>query len=596
MNNSSASATLSGPFTTLRVFRVFRVFKFSRHSQGLRILGYTLKSCASELGFLLFSLTMALIIFATVIYYAERAVPNTTFISIPAAFWYTIVTMTTLGYGDMVPKTILGQLIGGTCALSGVLVIALPVPFIVSNFSRIYHQGQRADKRRAQMNARKARIRKGAASDVTGTERGGGVFFSQDSSGADSDATGDAEVSMVSSIGHPPILRTTFSSTVRHHSMPPHDSLLPPQPSLISPSQLKGDVGVSGAGGEGPRKRNQSFGSVRFLPQTESPWLPLHSYQPTKRQSILSLEVQRANGDKDEDDTVAPMTVTGGGDVDDDSRKARGNRGIQIRVDKENSQYESADLTTSHLGESEVGDGTSNTLSDLAKRQHVEKSTMSLFIDDSHASQLANQSNQDRVVEIRSPGLQTTRRGHISPSCEAARSVIRQQHRHLLKCLQIVTVKSSPRSDQCSCSVVSPLSRRKKSAGRRMTLAVAARESFSSFLQLRFPGSRSGNRSKRSSLFSLSESQNQQQRQQHHNQQHHHHPFIHLHLRQPPIRDQEEISPRDQPESDLGGKDVKESDRSSSLDHVFHPAYCIRAQSHYPQCKDGGEEVAKKGD
>lgn len=41
---------VSGAFTTLRVFRVFRIFKFSRHSQGLRILGYTLKSCASELG------------------------------------------------------------------------------------------------------------------------------------------------------------------------------------------------------------------------------------------------------------------------------------------------------------------------------------------------------------------------------------------------------------------------------------------------------------------------------------------------------------------------------------------------------------------
>ncbi|VDL89301.1 unnamed protein product [Schistocephalus solidus] len=143
--------SLSGPFTTLRVFRVFRVFKFSRHSQGLRILGYTLKSCASELGFLLFSLTMALIIFATVMYYTEKGVAHTTFVSIPAAFWYTIVTMTTLGYGDMVPKTIMGQIVGGMCALSGVLVIALPVPFIVSNFSRIYHQGQRADKRRAQM-------------------------------------------------------------------------------------------------------------------------------------------------------------------------------------------------------------------------------------------------------------------------------------------------------------------------------------------------------------------------------------------------------------------------------------------------------------
>nr|XP_022299292.1 potassium voltage-gated channel protein Shal-like isoform X1 [Crassostrea virginica] len=150
---------VSGAFVTLRVFRVFRIFKFSRHSQGLRILGYTLKSCASELGFLLFSLTMAIIIFATVMFYAERNVDDTKFISIPEAFWYTIVTMTTLGYGDMVPKTIPGKIVGGLCSLSGVLVIALPVPVIVSNFSRIYHQNQRADKRKAQKKARIARIR-----------------------------------------------------------------------------------------------------------------------------------------------------------------------------------------------------------------------------------------------------------------------------------------------------------------------------------------------------------------------------------------------------------------------------------------------------
>lgn len=93
---------VSGAFVTLRVFRVFRIFKFSRHSQGLRILGYTLKSCASELGFLVFSLAMAIIIFATVMFYAEKNVDGTNFTSIPAAFWYTIVTMTTLGYGDMV--------------------------------------------------------------------------------------------------------------------------------------------------------------------------------------------------------------------------------------------------------------------------------------------------------------------------------------------------------------------------------------------------------------------------------------------------------------------------------------------------------------
>ncbi|XP_061817479.1 A-type voltage-gated potassium channel KCND2 [Nerophis lumbriciformis] len=152
---------VSGAFVTLRVFRVFRIFKFSRHSAGLRILGYTLKSCASELGFLLFTLTMAIIIFATVMFYAEKTSKASAFTSIPAAFWYTIVTMTTLGYGDMVPNTIMGKIVGSICSLSGVLVIALPVPVIVSNFSRIYLQSQRAEKRRAQKKTRLARISAG---------------------------------------------------------------------------------------------------------------------------------------------------------------------------------------------------------------------------------------------------------------------------------------------------------------------------------------------------------------------------------------------------------------------------------------------------
>ncbi|ODN05645.1 Potassium voltage-gated channel protein Shal, partial [Orchesella cincta] len=64
----------------------------------------------------------------------------------------------------MVPKTIAGKVVGGVCSLSGVLVIALPVPVIVSNFSRIYHQNQRADKRKAQKKARLARIRIAKAS------------------------------------------------------------------------------------------------------------------------------------------------------------------------------------------------------------------------------------------------------------------------------------------------------------------------------------------------------------------------------------------------------------------------------------------------
>ena len=160
-------ANFAPVFATLRVFRVFRIFKFSRHSQGLRILGYTLKSCASELGFLLFSLSLAIIIFSTFMYYCEKDQPETTFTSIPQSFWYTIVTMTTLGYGVMVPTTPQGMLIGSFCSLSGVLVIALPVPVIVSSFSRIYQQNQRTNKRQAQKKARIARVKAAKNRQIT---------------------------------------------------------------------------------------------------------------------------------------------------------------------------------------------------------------------------------------------------------------------------------------------------------------------------------------------------------------------------------------------------------------------------------------------
>jgi len=83
--------------TILRVFRVFRVFKMSRHSTRLQALGSSIKNSSSELGFILFSFGLGVIIFATAVYYAEKGVEGTTFASIPASMWYAIVTMTTTG-------------------------------------------------------------------------------------------------------------------------------------------------------------------------------------------------------------------------------------------------------------------------------------------------------------------------------------------------------------------------------------------------------------------------------------------------------------------------------------------------------------------
>ncbi|KXJ12126.1 potassium voltage-gated channel subfamily A member 2 [Exaiptasia diaphana] len=142
MAETNSRITSLAVLRVIRLVRVFRIFKLSRHSRGLQVLGQTLRASSRELGMLIFFLFISVVLFASAVYYAEEGSDESKFSSIPDAFWWAVVTMTTVGYGDMYPVTFWGKVVGSICAISGVLTIALPVPVIVSNFNFFYKREQ----------------------------------------------------------------------------------------------------------------------------------------------------------------------------------------------------------------------------------------------------------------------------------------------------------------------------------------------------------------------------------------------------------------------------------------------------------------------
>ena len=130
-------------FYNLQMLRALRIFRYVQHVGSIKVLGHTLRSAYKDLSVILIFVVMGIVIFSNFVYFAEDSVQ---FKSIPHGWWWAIITMTTVGYGDMVPKTTIGQLIGSLCAISGVLVLALTVPVFVNTFLCLYQFSRIHDK------------------------------------------------------------------------------------------------------------------------------------------------------------------------------------------------------------------------------------------------------------------------------------------------------------------------------------------------------------------------------------------------------------------------------------------------------------------
>ncbi len=119
----------------LRVFRLMRVFRLTKYSAAADMLVGAVRAEGRALASALGVLLVLLVFSSTLVYYTEHVAQPEKFSSIPAAMWWGMATLTTVGYGDMAPVTPLGQLLGGLIAILGVGMFALPAGILASGFA-----------------------------------------------------------------------------------------------------------------------------------------------------------------------------------------------------------------------------------------------------------------------------------------------------------------------------------------------------------------------------------------------------------------------------------------------------------------------------
>ena len=148
-----------------RVLRIMRLAKLGRMSSAWQDLATALSERRHELLLTISIAGFVLLVASTLMYWAEADAQPDKFGSIPRAMWWCIVTLTTVGYGDVFPMTVLGKALAGLVALAGIGLIAMPTGILAAAFSDVVQR--RREALRIVAEQRKERLRKPSAPDRT---------------------------------------------------------------------------------------------------------------------------------------------------------------------------------------------------------------------------------------------------------------------------------------------------------------------------------------------------------------------------------------------------------------------------------------------
>jgi len=130
----------TGDLRILRALRLLRIFKLTRYSSAMTLLFQVFREEARTIGAALFVSMLLMFVASTLAFVVEHPVQPKVFSSIPAAMYWATVTMTTVGYGDMVPLTPWGKILGAFIGIIGLGMVALPAGILASGFSSALHR------------------------------------------------------------------------------------------------------------------------------------------------------------------------------------------------------------------------------------------------------------------------------------------------------------------------------------------------------------------------------------------------------------------------------------------------------------------------
>ena len=134
------SSLIGADLRMLRALRLLRAFRLTRYANSMNLLLQVLRDEGPIISAALFVLLMMISVAASVTYLAEHEAQPEAFASIPHALWWAVVTMTTIGYGDVVPQTLIGRICASVIGIISVGMVALPAGILASGFNEALHQ------------------------------------------------------------------------------------------------------------------------------------------------------------------------------------------------------------------------------------------------------------------------------------------------------------------------------------------------------------------------------------------------------------------------------------------------------------------------